>query len=45
MTGEYCERLLNPYVIAGTPNGAGIKPLSRLLFDLRAYFIVVGTKE
>lgn len=66
MTGEYCERLLNPYEIAGMLeaqgfrasvrhgfrrfplsllNGTGIKLLSQLLFNLRPYFIIVGTKE
>ena len=66
MTGEYCERLLNPYEIAGMLeaqgfrasvrhgfrrfplsllNGTDIRPLSRFLFNLRPYFIIVGTKE
>ena len=65
VTGEYCERQLDPYAIAemmrslgfhseirhgfrrrplSAWNGVRLQPINRLLFQLKAFFIIIGTR-
>ena len=65
VTGEYCERQLDPYAIAemmrslgfhaeirhgfrrrplSALNGVRLQPINRLLFQLKAFFIIIGTR-